>query len=195
MTRGGRRKDRTVKNGQRMARLSAPVQPPTRRWPGGRRSPPRSRNVATRRHVVQRQHGGFIFSLSFLIAAAVMAAKVAVATAKVHGVDSALAELEALDGEPTLREYALLPAARAQLEWIHMDDYYLEPDNRHEYKGHDLLNLRVSSRLVGDLYGAVRLTNLLDEDYAERADFGFGDYRYFVGRPRQVFVELSYSFL
>ena len=30
----------------------------------------------------------------------------------------------------------------------------------------------------------LRATNLTDEDYAERADFGFGSYRYFVGQPR-----------
>ena len=36
--------------------------------------------------------------------------------------------------------------------------------------------------------------NLFDEDYAERADFGFGNYRYFVGRPRGAYVELSYQF-
>lgn len=92
-------------------------------------------------------------------------------------------------------EWDFLPEreARAQLEWVYMDDYYLEPDNRHQYDGHNLVNLRLESRLAGDLRGALRLTNLLDEDYAERADFGFGNYRYFVGRPRQVFVELSYS--
>jgi hypothetical protein len=32
------------------------------------------------------------------------------------------------------------------------------------------------------------ILNLLDEDYAERADFGFGSYRYFVGQPRRLLV-------
>jgi len=40
----------------------------------------------------------------------------------------------------------------------------------------------------------LRLTNLLDEDYAERADFGFGSYRYFVGQPRGAYLEISYQF-
>ena len=93
-------------------------------------------------------------------------------------------------------EWDFLPQrnARAQLEWVYMDEYYLEPDNAHKYDGHSLLNLRIDGQLVGELYGALRVTNLLDEDYAERADFGFGSYRYFVGRPLQAFVELSYNF-
>jgi outer membrane cobalamin receptor len=75
-----------------------------------------------------------------------------------------------------------------------MDEYYLEPDNEHEYDGHSLLNLRVSSTLGSRWTAAVRVTNLLDEDYAERADFGFGEYRYFVGQPLGVYVELGYQF-
>jgi outer membrane receptor protein involved in Fe transport len=75
-----------------------------------------------------------------------------------------------------------------------MGSYYLEPDNEHKYDGHSLLNLRVSSQLGPRWSGNLRLTNLLDEDYAERADFGFGEYRYFVGQPRGLYVEISYQF-
>ena len=75
-----------------------------------------------------------------------------------------------------------------------MDSYYLEPDNEHEYDGHSLLNLRISSSLGPRWSGGLRLTNLLDEDYAERADFGFGSYRYFVGQPRGAYLEVSYQF-
>ncbi|MEQ9463232.1 MAG: TonB-dependent receptor [Haliea sp.] len=81
----------------------------------------------------------------------------------------------------------------AELEWVYMDEYYLEPENRFKYEGHSLLNLRLSSPLTPQLAASLRITNLLDEDYAERADVGFGQYRYFVGRPRGAFVELRYS--
>jgi len=84
-------------------------------------------------------------------------------------------------------------AGQAELEWVYMDSYYLEPDNEHEYAGHSLLNLRVSSQLGKRFSAAVRVTNLLDEDYAERADFGFGDYRYFVGQPMGAYVEIGYQ--
>ncbi|PLW83172.1 TonB-dependent receptor [Kineobactrum sediminis] len=84
-------------------------------------------------------------------------------------------------------------ATVAELEWVYMDEYYLEPENRFEYEGHSLLNLRVSGALTQQLAATLRVTNVLDEDYAERADFGFGEYRYFVGQPRSVFVELRYQ--
>jgi len=82
---------------------------------------------------------------------------------------------------------------RAELEWVYMDSYYLEPDNQHEYEGHSLLNLRVTGQLSKRFSAGIRLTNLLDEDYAERADFGFGDYRYFVGQPMGAYVQLGYQ--
>jgi outer membrane receptor protein involved in Fe transport len=82
---------------------------------------------------------------------------------------------------------------RAELEWVHMDSYYLEPANQHEYDGHDLINLRMTSQLTPRLMLGLRGTNLTDEDYAERADFGFGEYRYFVGEPRALYVQLEYQ--
>lgn len=82
--------------------------------------------------------------------------------------------------------------ARAELEWVHMGEYYLEPTESFEYAGHDLLNFRASTALGRGLSAALRVTNLLDEDYAERADYGFGEYRYFVGRPRSLYLEISY---
>ncbi|MBE9539306.1 MAG: TonB-dependent receptor [Proteobacteria bacterium] len=81
---------------------------------------------------------------------------------------------------------------RAELEWVYLDSYYLEPNNEHEYDGHSLLNLRISSQISERLGGSLRITNLTDEDYAERADFGFGSYRYFVGQPLGAYLEVSY---
>lgn len=85
-------------------------------------------------------------------------------------------------------------AGRAELEWVYMGRYYLEPDNRHEYDGHDLLNLRITQTFTSGWRAALRITNLTDEDYAERADFGFGQYRYFVGQPLGAYLEIGYSF-
>ncbi|MFT4614838.1 MAG: iron complex outermembrane receptor protein [Bacteroidia bacterium] len=84
--------------------------------------------------------------------------------------------------------------SHAQLEWVYLDEYYLEPDNEHQYDGHSLLNLRLSGNLTSRLACSLRVTNLLDEDYAERADFGFGNYRYFVGQDRGAYFEVSYQF-
>jgi len=81
-----------------------------------------------------------------------------------------------------------------ELEWVYMDSYYLDPENEHQYDGHSLFNLRVSAMVDEHWRGTLRMTNLLDEDYAERADFGFGQYRYFVGQPRGAYLEISYQF-
>jgi outer membrane receptor protein involved in Fe transport len=85
-------------------------------------------------------------------------------------------------------------ASVAELEWVYMGRYYLEPDNNHKYDGHSLLNLRVSSQFSPRWRGTLRVTNLLDENYAERADFGFGNYRYFVGQPLGAYLEIDYRF-
>ena len=80
--------------------------------------------------------------------------------------------------------------SRAALEWVYMGSYYLEPDNEHEYDGHSLLNLRLQTQLTDSVALNLRLTNLLDDDYAERADYGFGN---FVGQPRGAYLELQWS--
>ena len=89
--------------------------------------------------------------------------------------------------------WQLHPHHRAELEWVYMDEYYLEPDNNHQYDGHNLINLRITSEITAKLQVSFRATNLADEDYAERADFGFGQYRYFVGEPRSLYVQLNYQ--
>jgi len=75
-------------------------------------------------------------------------------------------------------------AISASLEWSHVGEYFTDAANDHSYDGHDLLTLRaryaVTERV--ELFGSVR--NLLDQRYAERADFAFGSDRYFPGEPR-----------
>lgn len=82
----------------------------------------------------------------------------------------------------------------AELELIYLGSHYLEPDNEFRYTGHTLLNLRIMTALGDRWWGSLRVTNLSDEDYAERADFGFGSYRYFVGQPRGAYLEIGYRF-
>lgn len=85
--------------------------------------------------------------------------------------------------------------ARAELEWVHQGDYYTDPENLHEYEGHDLINLRSRWALNDKLAVMARVTNLTDREYAERADFsGFAGDRYFPGEPRSLYlgVEVSY---
>lgn len=78
-----------------------------------------------------------------------------------------------------------------ELEWVHIGDYFEDPQNQHEYEGHDLLHLRGDWSLSENVLLYFRVMNLTDEDYAERADYSFGSDRYFVGTPRSLFVGIT----
>ena len=80
-----------------------------------------------------------------------------------------------------------------EAEWVYQGSYFLDAANAHRYPGHSLLNLR-GWMVIADSSHTVslRLTNLLDERYAERADYAFGNYRYFPGAGRRISVEWHY---
>lgn len=85
------------------------------------------------------------------------------------------------------------PAWLTELEWVHQGRYYLNAENSARYPGHDLLNWRASLDFRGGWSATLRVNNLTDEYYADRADFAFGNYRYFPGRDREAFIELAYA--
>lgn len=87
------------------------------------------------------------------------------------------------------------PQSRVELEWLHVGQYYTDEGNVHTYDGHDLLNLRATHQLSHDVTVYGRISNLLNTEYAERADYsGFTGDRYFVGEERGLHVGASYSF-
>ena len=80
-----------------------------------------------------------------------------------------------------------------ELEWIKADGYFLEPTNRFTYPGHNLWHLLFSHAFDRQWDISIRVHNLLDEKYAERADYtSFTEYRYFPGIPRQASLTLRY---
>ncbi len=83
-------------------------------------------------------------------------------------------------------------ATRAELEWISMGPHWLNAANTARYAGHELIHLRVLQPLARGMHLAFRVHNLTDRAYAERADFAFGQYRYFPGRDRSLFVEFGW---
>ena len=81
------------------------------------------------------------------------------------------------------------------LEIEHMDSYYTDAANLHEYEGHTLYHARLNREFSESLKGYLRIENLTDKRYAERADFNaFGGDRYFPGLPREVYFGLEYNF-
>jgi iron complex outermembrane receptor protein len=83
----------------------------------------------------------------------------------------------------------------AELELQHLAEYFLEPENQREYPGHTLFNLRGQYQIDDQWSASLRLLNVGDKLYAERADFtSFTNERYFPGEPRSLFAELSWKF-
>ncbi len=89
----------------------------------------------------------------------------------------------------------LSDSVRFEFEVERLGSYYTDAANLHEYEGHTLIHSRFVCLYRNNLRQIIRVHNLLDEDYAERADFNvFGGDRYFPGLPRQIFISWEYSF-
>ena len=79
------------------------------------------------------------------------------------------------------------------LDYQTVGDYYLDIENVHKYGGHQLLNLRWTCKLDANWQFRLHALNLLNEAYAERADFtGFSGYRYFPGLDRRFQLEVRW---
>lgn len=90
-------------------------------------------------------------------------------------------------------EFAPRDGLAAEAEWLVVGDHYVDASNLRRYPGHELLNLRGRWDFAPGWSAHVRVNNLLDRAYADRADYAFGSYRYFPGRPRTMFVEVAWS--
>ena len=84
-------------------------------------------------------------------------------------------------------------ALSLEAEWIHVGEYFADAANTAEYTGHDLFNLRGAYEVREGVEAFAAIRNVLDERYAERADFAFGSHRYFPGEPRAVSIGVRVS--
>jgi iron complex outermembrane receptor protein len=90
--------------------------------------------------------------------------------------------------------YEIRPQLVSELEFIYLDEYYLNAANTAEYDGHEVVNWRATWQINARLRTFARVLNVLDREYADRADFAFGSYRYFPAMPRQFYLGFEYSF-
>jgi iron complex outermembrane receptor protein len=83
-----------------------------------------------------------------------------------------------------------------EFEVQYQGDYFLDGDNLHRYEGHTLGNVRWRQQLNEQIYTVLRINNIADIDYADRADYSsfISDYRYFTGEPRAAYIELGIDF-
>jgi iron complex outermembrane recepter protein len=70
----------------------------------------------------------------------------------------------------------------------YVGEYFTNAANTASYPGHTIAHLRGSWRLSDALEAYAILRNVTDERYADRADFGFGQDRYFPGEPRNITI-------
>jgi outer membrane receptor protein involved in Fe transport len=81
----------------------------------------------------------------------------------------------------------------AALQVASIGKYYLDAENRFDYPGHSIVNLRTAIRISPRVGVTLRLNNVSDRYIADRADYAFGNYRYFPGRGRELFAEIRYT--
>ena len=81
-----------------------------------------------------------------------------------------------------------------EIEWRHVGSYFTDPGNTQSYDGHDLFVLRSSFDVTDNFRIFGRVDNLFDINYADRADFAFGNERFFPGRPQTLFFGLYSEF-
>ncbi len=77
------------------------------------------------------------------------------------------------------------PTAAAELSLTadYTGAYAVNPANTDDYPGHTVFHARATLALDETTEAFVIVRNLFDLNYADRADFAFGDYRYFPGEP------------
>jgi len=81
----------------------------------------------------------------------------------------------------------------ANLELFLVGRYFLDAANTATYPGHEVANLRIGWSPREDLRTSLRIDNLFDTAYADRADYAFGNYRYFPGRGRALFLSVDFA--
>ena len=82
---------------------------------------------------------------------------------------------------------------RFNVEMRHVGEYFTDPGNTRSYPGHEVFGARADWQVSDGMGLFVQVRNLFDTRYADRADFAFGNDRYFPGRPRHLLVGLTQS--
>lgn len=78
------------------------------------------------------------------------------------------------------------------LTWRRVGTYFLDAANTAKYPGHKVADLSLKYRGLDAVSLTLNVDNLFDTAYADRADFAFGNYRYFPARGRAAFLSIEY---
>jgi outer membrane receptor protein involved in Fe transport len=109
-----------------------------------------------------------------------------------NDIDTAPRNLHTLSAEVALGRTSHQPTWRLGADATYVGKYFLDAANTATYPGHTVVNLRLDWSPV-PVRVALHVDNLFDKRYADRADFAFGNYRYFPARGRAVFLSIDYA--
>ncbi len=85
-------------------------------------------------------------------------------------------------------------ALRLSLTGEYVGEYFTNPANTVRYPGHTVFGARAGYRFGDTVEAYIILRNLTDVAYADRADFGFGQERYFPGEPLNATFGIKRTF-
>lgn len=76
----------------------------------------------------------------------------------------------------------------------YIGEYFLNESNSVHYPGHSVFHLTLQTKFENGIAIDAILRNVLNENYADRADFGFGSERYFPSEPINLTLRVRKSF-
>lgn len=91
-------------------------------------------------------------------------------------------------------DWQAMEALKLSLTVEHVGEYFMDPANTVAYPGHTVLGARAGWDVTDSLEAYLIVRNLTDEAYADRADVGFGNERYFPGEPLSATFGISRKF-
>ncbi|HVX88267.1 MAG TPA: TonB-dependent receptor, partial [Gemmatimonadales bacterium] len=87
----------------------------------------------------------------------------------------------------------LLRSGSVTAEWVKMGKYWQDPQNTHTYDGHDVVSLYSTVPLSHGVELVGRVTNLLNERFAETSSYTTAQgERLRPGQPRAFFLSAVY---
>ncbi|MCH1568729.1 MAG: TonB-dependent receptor, partial [Alphaproteobacteria bacterium] len=111
----------------------------------------------------------------------------------------AISDGNTIDGAPetlanTSLRYKYNERTYLNFDWEHVGSYFMDASNNEEYDGHDVFALTAEYIVSGQSRFSLRIDNLLDEEYAKRADHWRDENRYFPGEGRRFMARLTRDF-
>ena len=81
-----------------------------------------------------------------------------------------------------------------KLSWQHIGKYFTDERNSNTYSGHEVVDVTLAREIADGAFLSLSVINLFDEKFAKRADYAFGNARFFPGEARHFNIGLKKAF-